>query len=73
MSSLIPAAPFSLPGIAMLEAGTETSSQTQAPEDIRVILKVSSVLPPYKHSIPVPAGSSLEDVLKKAQKLGGFR
>ncbi|XP_003419110.2 transcobalamin-2 [Loxodonta africana] len=58
---------------AMLEAGTETSSQTQAPEDIRVILKVSSVLPPYKHSIPVPAGSSLEDVLKKAQKLGGFR
>ncbi|XP_004379001.1 transcobalamin-2 [Trichechus manatus latirostris] len=57
---------------AMLEPATETHLQTQVPEYIRVMLKVSSVLPPYKHSIPVPAGSSLEDVLKKAQELGPF-
>ncbi|XP_012586252.1 PREDICTED: transcobalamin-2 isoform X2 [Condylura cristata] len=57
---------------AMLEPATETLSQTQAPEDISVRLRVPSVLPMYSHSISVPAGSSLEDVLKKAQALGGF-
>ncbi|KAM9194487.1 transcobalamin-2 [Dugong dugon] len=57
---------------ALLEPATETHLQTQVPEYIRVMLKVSSVLPPYKHSIPVPAGSSLEDVLNKAQELGRF-
>ncbi|XP_006869313.1 PREDICTED: transcobalamin-2 isoform X1 [Chrysochloris asiatica] len=57
---------------AILEPAFETPSDTQAPEVIRVMLMVSSVLPPYHNSIPVPAGSSLEDVLKKAQELGGF-
>ncbi|XP_004429833.1 PREDICTED: transcobalamin-2 [Ceratotherium simum simum] len=57
---------------AMLEPVMETPSQTQVSEVIRVTLKVPSVLPPYRHSITVPAGSSLEDVLKKAQELGGF-
>ncbi|XP_037366787.1 transcobalamin-2 [Talpa occidentalis] len=56
----------------MLEPATETLSQTQLPEDISVVLSVPSVLPMYRHSISVPAGSSLEDVLKKAQELGGF-
>ncbi|XP_007952114.1 transcobalamin-2 [Orycteropus afer afer] len=57
---------------ATLEQDTETLPQTQVPEVIRVTLKVSSIEPPYQESIPVPAGSSLEDVLKKAQKLGRF-
>ncbi|KAF6278609.1 transcobalamin 2 [Rhinolophus ferrumequinum] len=56
----------------MLEPAVETTSQSQVPEVIHVVLKVPSVWPPYTHSISVPAGSSLEDVLKKAQELGGF-
>ncbi|XP_045314285.1 transcobalamin-2 [Leopardus geoffroyi] len=54
----------------MLEPVVETPSPPQ--EVIRVVLKVPSVSPPYINSISVPAGSSLEDVLKKAQKLRGF-
>uniref|UniRef100_A0A8C6W6T4 Transcobalamin-2 n=1 Tax=Nannospalax galili TaxID=1026970 RepID=A0A8C6W6T4_NANGA len=42
------------------------------PEVISVTLKVSSVLPSYKQTIFVLAGSSLEDILKMAQELGGF-
>lgn len=56
----------------MLEQAVESLSQSQVPEVIHVMLKVPSVWPPYRRSIPVPAGSSLEDVLKKAQELGGF-
>lgn len=56
----------------MLEPAVETTSESQVPEVIHVMLKVPSVWPPYTHSISVPAGSSLEDVLKKAQELGGF-
>nr|KAF6468145.1 transcobalamin 2 [Rousettus aegyptiacus] len=56
----------------MLEQAVESFSQSQVPEVIHVMLKVPSVWPPYGHFIPVPAGSSLEDVLKKAQELGGF-
>ncbi|KAF0881714.1 TCO2 protein, partial [Crocuta crocuta] len=54
----------------MLEPVVETTSQTQ--EVISVVLKVPSVSPQYINSISVPAGSSLEDVLKKAQKFRGF-
>ncbi|XP_032251047.1 transcobalamin-2 [Phoca vitulina] len=54
----------------LLQPAVETPSQTQ--ELISVMLKVPSVLPPYRHAISVPAGSSLEDVLKKAQELTGF-
>lgn len=56
----------------MLEPAVETTSPSQVPGVIHVMLKVPSVLPPYRHSVSVPAGSSLEDVLKKAQELGGF-
>lgn len=56
----------------MLEQTVESFSQSQVPEVIHVTLKVPSVWPPYRHFISVPAGSSLEDVLKKAQELGGF-
>ncbi|KAB1255161.1 Transcobalamin-2 [Camelus dromedarius] len=56
----------------MLEPAMGTSSQTQVPEVIHVTLKVSSILPPYVQSISVPAGSSLEDVLKKARDHGRF-
>lgn len=56
----------------MLEPATGTPSQTEASEVIQVTLTVPSVLPGYTHSILVPAGSSLEDVLKKAEELGGF-
>lgn len=56
----------------MLEPATVPLSQIQVPEDIYVLLKVPSVWPPYRHTISVPAGSSLEDVLKKAQELKGF-
>lgn len=42
------------------------------PEVISVTLKVSSVLPPYEQALFVFAGSSLEDVLKMAQNIGGF-
>ncbi|XP_066226565.1 transcobalamin-2 [Saccopteryx leptura] len=55
----------------MLEPATVTPSQ-KVPEIIHVMLEVPSVWPPYSHSISVPAGSSLEDVLKKAQELEGF-
>lgn len=68
--ALTPAAPSSLPDIVMLEPVVETTSQTQ--EVISVVLKVPSVSPQYINSISVPAGSSLEDVLKKAQKFRGF-
>lgn len=54
----------------LLQPAVETPSQTR--ELISVMLKVPSVLPPYRHRISVPAGSSLEDVLKKAQELAGF-
>lgn len=54
----------------LLQPVVETPSQTQ--ELISVLLKVPSVLPPYRHAISVPAGASLEDVLKKAQELAGF-
>lgn len=56
----------------MLEQAVEPLSQSQVPEVIHVMLKVPSVWPPYGHIISVPDGSSLEDVLKKAQELGGF-
>ncbi|KAF6083233.1 transcobalamin 2 [Phyllostomus discolor] len=56
----------------MLEPAMVTPSQTEAPEVIQVTLTVPSVLPRYTHSIHVPAGSSLEDVLKKAKELRGF-
>lgn len=56
----------------MLEPATVTPSQTEASEVIQVTLTVPSVLPGYTHSLLVPAGSSLEDVLKKAEELGGF-
>lgn len=56
----------------MLEPAAVTPEQIQVPEVIHVMLKVPSVWPPYRHYISVPAGSSLEDVLKKAQELGGF-
>nr|KAF6282895.1 transcobalamin 2 [Myotis myotis] len=55
-----------------LEPATVTPSLMQVPEFIHVMLKVPSVWPPYRHSISVPAGSSLEEVLMKAQELGGF-
>lgn len=70
--ALTPADPASLPGTVMLEPATVTPSLLQVPEFIHVLLKVPSVWPPYRHSISVPAGSSLEDVLMKAQELGGF-
>ncbi|XP_008708833.1 transcobalamin-2 [Ursus americanus] len=54
----------------LLQPALETTSQTQ--ELISVMLKVPSVLPPYRHPISVSAGSSLEDVLKKARELAGF-
>lgn len=57
---------------AILEPATETPTEGHPSGDIWVMLKVPSVLPPYSHFIHVPAGSSLEDVLKKAQELGGF-
>lgn len=56
----------------MLEPAVETTSPSQVPGVIHVMLKVPSVWPPYRHSVSVPAGSSLEDVLQKAQELGGF-
>ncbi|KAF6083231.1 transcobalamin 2 [Phyllostomus discolor] len=62
----------SLLGTVMLEPAMVTPSQTEAPEVIQVTLTVPSVLPRYTHSIHVPAGSSLEDVLKKAKELRGF-
>lgn len=55
-----------------LEPAKQTPAEDPAPRDIGVMLRVPSIFPPYSHSIHVPAGSSLEDVLKKAQELGGF-
>lgn len=57
---------------AMLEPAAEGPSPAHMPEVISVTLKVSSVLPPYKQTILILAGSSLEDVLKMAQSTGGF-
>ncbi|KAM6155487.1 transcobalamin-2 [Rhynchocyon petersi] len=57
---------------AKLEPAKETPSQVHDQASIMVTLNVSSVFPPYKRSISVLAGSSLEDVLQKAQELGGF-
>uniref|UniRef100_A0A8C0D7Z7 Transcobalamin-2 n=1 Tax=Balaenoptera musculus TaxID=9771 RepID=A0A8C0D7Z7_BALMU len=71
--ALRPAAPSPLPGTVLLEPATETPSQTQVPELIHVTLKVSSIFPSYRHSVSVPVGSSLEDVLKKAQEHSRFR
>lgn len=56
----------------MLVPPVEDPSVVHIPEFISVTLKVSSVLPPYQQTMSVPAGSSLEDVLKKAHELGGF-
>ncbi|XP_055972508.1 transcobalamin-2 [Sorex fumeus] len=57
---------------ATLEPATETPAEGRVLGDIRVMLRVRSVVPPYSHFIHVPAGASLEDVLRKAQELGGF-
>ncbi|PNI97929.1 TCN2 isoform 5 [Pan troglodytes] len=54
----------------MLEPAAETIPQTQ--EIISVTLQVLSLLPLYRQSISVLAGSTVEDVLKKAHELGGF-
>lgn len=70
LPALTPATPSSLSGIVLLQLAMEYPSQTR--EVISVMLKVPSVMPPYRYSVSVPAGSSLEDVFKKAQKLGGF-
>ncbi|XP_008571219.1 PREDICTED: transcobalamin-2 [Galeopterus variegatus] len=59
------------PRVTMRPA-TKPLSQTQVPEIISITLKVPSILPLYKQSISVFAGSSLEDVLKTAQELGEF-
>ncbi|XP_042523569.1 transcobalamin-2 [Dipodomys spectabilis] len=56
----------------MLMPATEGPSLIHAPRMISVTLKVSSIVPPYQQAISILAGSSLEDVLKKAQELGGF-
>ncbi|XP_060166544.1 transcobalamin-2 isoform X3 [Globicephala melas] len=56
----------------LLEPATETPSQTQVPEFIHVMLKVSSTFLSYRHSVSVPVSSSLEDVLKKAQEHSRF-
>lgn len=57
---------------AMLEPASEPPEPGHVPRDIQVILRVPSIFPPYSHLIYVPAGSSLEYVLKKAQELGEF-
>lgn len=62
----------SLPGTVILEPATVAPSQTEVSEVIQVMLTVPSIWPRYTHSVLVPAGSSLEDVLKKAGELGGF-
>ncbi|XP_055109146.1 transcobalamin-2 isoform X3 [Symphalangus syndactylus] len=54
----------------MLEPAAETIPQTQ--EIISVTLQVLSLLSRYRQSISVLAGSTMEDVLKKAHELGGF-
>ncbi|KAF4011581.1 hypothetical protein G4228_003625 [Cervus hanglu yarkandensis] len=59
--------------VALLEPATEILPQTQVPEFIDVTLEVSGISPSYRHSVSVPAGSSLEDVLKNAQEHGRFR
>nr|KAF6312292.1 transcobalamin 2 [Pipistrellus kuhlii] len=56
----------------LLEPATTTPPPMQLPEFIHVMLKAPSVWPPYRHAVSVPAGASLEDVLWKAQELGGF-
>lgn len=57
---------------ALLVRAPEDLSSSHTPEVIRVTLRVPSILPPYTQAVSVSAGSSLEDVLKKAQELGGF-
>lgn len=67
-----------LPGAVMLVPAVEDPSAAEdpspayIPEIISVTLKVSSVLPPYKQTFFILSGSSLEDVLKMAQNIGGF-
>ncbi|XP_023561591.1 transcobalamin-2 isoform X2 [Octodon degus] len=56
----------------MLVAAPEDPSFSHTPEIISVTLKVSSVLPPYHKTIPMVSGSTLEDVLSRAQELGEF-
>lgn len=56
----------------LLEPAMATLPPMQLPEFIHVMLKAPSVWPPYRHAVSVPAGASLEDVLWKAQELGGF-
>ena len=67
------AAPSPLPGSALLEPALETPPQAKVPKFIDVLLKVSGISPSYRHSVSVPAGSSLEDILKNAQEHGRFR
>lgn len=56
----------------LLVAAPEDPSLTHTPDIISVTLKVSSILPPYHKTIPMVSGSTLEDVLVRAQELGGF-
>nr|XP_014339119.1 PREDICTED: transcobalamin-2 isoform X2 [Bos mutus] len=58
---------------ALLEPALETPPQAKVPKFIDVLLKVSGISPLYRHSVSVPAGSSLEDILKNAQEHGRFR
>uniref|UniRef100_A0A4W2FB63 Transcobalamin-2 n=1 Tax=Bos indicus x Bos taurus TaxID=30522 RepID=A0A4W2FB63_BOBOX len=58
---------------ALLEPALETPPQAKVPKFIDVLLKVSGISPSYRHSVSVPAGSSLEDILKNAQEHGRFR
>lgn len=50
----------------------EVPSSVPTPAVISVTLEVSSVLPPYRQTVFVLSGSSLEDVLKMASNIGGF-
>lgn len=56
----------------MLVPAVEDPASVYTPEVISVTLEVSSVLPPYKHTFFVLAGSTLEDVLKMAHDVGRF-
>lgn len=56
----------------MLVPAAEEPASVHIPEVISVTLDVSSVLPPYKQTFFVLAGSTLEDVLKMAHDVGRF-
>lgn len=73
MLPILMTAPSSfLPGIVMLVPAAEEPASVHIPEVISVTLDVSSVLPPYKQTFFVLAGSTLEDVLKMAHDVGRF-